>query len=87
MAAGAVEEFERHRARLFGLAYRMLGSAADAEDVVQDAYLRWENAEPDSVEKPSAWLAKVATNLCPNRLEAAPDVGSGTSGSGCPSRC
>ncbi|MFI9733950.1 sigma factor [Nocardia sp. NPDC052278] len=40
MAAGTVEMFERHRARLLGLAYRMLGSAADAEDIVQDAFPR-----------------------------------------------
>src|SRR3954466_8694480 len=39
-----VEEFERHRSKLFGLAYRMLGSAEEAEDVVQDAYLRWHPA-------------------------------------------
>ncbi|WP_433272242.1 RNA polymerase sigma factor SigJ [Actinosynnema sp. CS-041913] len=71
MVAEAVEVFERHRPRLFGLAYRMLGSAADAEDVVQDTFLRWRNTRPGSVEAPSAWLAKVATNLCLNRLDSA----------------
>jgi RNA polymerase sigma-70 factor (TIGR02957 family) len=65
----AVEVFERHRSKLFGLAYRMLGSAEEAEDVVQDAFLRWHQAS--AVESPWAWLAKVATNLCVNRLTSA----------------
>ncbi|MGK5555874.1 RNA polymerase sigma-70 factor [Actinomadura kijaniata] len=69
MAVDAVEEFERHRPKLFGLAYRMLGSAEEAEDVVQDAYLRWHQAS--TVESPWAWLAKVTTNLCVNRLTSA----------------
>ncbi|ASR37254.1 RNA polymerase subunit sigma-24 [Prauserella marina] len=64
-------EFERHRRRLFGVAYRMLGSAADAEDVVQDTFLRWNRTEPASVAEPSAWLVKVTTNLCLNRLTSA----------------
>ena len=67
-----VGQFERQRSRLFGLAYRMLGSAADAEDVVQDVFLRWHGTEPGSVREPSAWLAKVTTNLCLNRLGSAP---------------
>lgn len=71
MAAEAFGVFEQHRARLLGLAYRMLGSAAEAEDVVQDVFLRWQHTEPGSVEAPSAWLAKVATNLCLNRLDSA----------------
>ncbi|MFB9877899.1 RNA polymerase sigma-70 factor [Planobispora siamensis] len=66
-----IEEFEAHRPRMFGLAYRMLGSAVEAEDVVQDAYLRWSGTEPGSVASPGAWLAKVVTNLCLNRLTAA----------------
>ncbi|MFB9893232.1 RNA polymerase sigma-70 factor [Planobispora takensis] len=66
-----IEEFEAHRPRMFGLAYRMLGSAVEAEDVVQDAYLRWSGIEPGSVASPGAWLAKVVTNLCLNRLTAA----------------
>ncbi len=64
-------EFEAHRPRMFGLAYRMLGSADEAEDVVQDAYLRWDGADRSAVERPSAWLAKVVTNLCLNRLTSA----------------
>ena len=68
MAGTAVEEFEAQRPRLFGLAYRLLGSAMDAEDVVQDAYLRWQGADPPSIAVPQAWLAKVVTNLSLNRL-------------------
>ncbi|MEU9831869.1 RNA polymerase sigma-70 factor [Streptosporangium sp. NPDC048047] len=69
MTVDAVEEFERHRSKLFGLAYRMLGSAEEAEDVVQETFLRWHQAS--AVASPWAWLAKVATNLCVNRLTSA----------------
>ncbi|MCM1965423.1 MULTISPECIES: RNA polymerase sigma-70 factor [unclassified Streptomyces] len=65
------QEFETHRSRLFSLAYRMLGSAAEAEDAVQDAYLRWHGVDPGQVVAPGAWLAKVLTNLCLNRLTSA----------------
>ncbi|GGW66832.1 RNA polymerase sigma-70 factor [Streptomyces xantholiticus] len=65
------QQFEEHRPRLFSLAYRMLGSAAEAEDAVQDAYLRWHGAEPGQVSAPGPWLAKVLTNLCLNRLTSA----------------
>ncbi|NIH84480.1 sigma-70 family RNA polymerase sigma factor [Amycolatopsis granulosa] len=61
--------FEAGRPRLFGLAYRLLGEAAEAEDVVQEAYLRWHAAT--GVEVPEAWLSKVVTNLCLNRLTSA----------------
>ncbi|MGW0822752.1 RNA polymerase sigma-70 factor [Streptomyces sp. NPDC002845] len=71
MTTGIADEFETHRPRLFGLAYRMLGSAADAEDTVQDAYLRFSGADRTAVEHPGAWLAKVITNLCLNRLTSA----------------
>jgi RNA polymerase sigma-70 factor (ECF subfamily) len=64
-----VAEFEAARPRLFGLAYRLLGSAQEAEDVVQDAFLRWNNA--GTVTNPPAWLAKVVTNLSLNRLNSA----------------
>ncbi|MGC0415865.1 RNA polymerase sigma-70 factor [Embleya sp. AB8] len=74
MTTGATEataEFEAHRPRLFSLAYRMLGSASEAEDVVQDTYLRWSAADPAAVRIPVAWLTKVMTNLCINRLTSA----------------
>jgi RNA polymerase sigma-70 factor (ECF subfamily) len=64
-------EFEQQRPRLFGLAYRLLGSAQEAEDVVQDAYIRWNGVQRDAVAFPPAWLAKVVTNLALNRLTAA----------------
>ncbi|MEV6975291.1 RNA polymerase sigma factor SigJ [Kitasatospora sp. NPDC093806] len=67
----AVAEFERSRSHLFGLAYRLLGSAAEAEDVVQDAFLRWHRVEAGTVVSAPAWLAKVVTNLCLNRLTSA----------------
>ncbi|MBO0874082.1 MAG: RNA polymerase sigma-70 factor [Pseudonocardia sp.] len=67
---GEVDLFEANRPRLFGLAYRMLGEAAEAEDVVQDAYLRWAGRDAD-VRAPRAWLVKVVTNLCLTRLTSA----------------
>ncbi|MFG3259362.1 RNA polymerase sigma factor SigJ [Streptomyces sp. NPDC048172] len=69
---GPLGIFEAHRARLFGLAYRLLGEAAEAEDVLQDAYLRWSAAAAQgSVEVPGAWLTKAVTNLCLTRLTSA----------------
>ncbi|WP_216216527.1 RNA polymerase sigma-70 factor [Amycolatopsis aidingensis] len=69
--SGSVREFEDQRPRLLGLAYRLLGSATEAEDAVQDAFLRWDQADRASIGTPSAWLAKVVTNLCLNRLTSA----------------
>src|SRR4051812_244767 len=63
------EEFQSQRARLFSIAYRMLGSAAEAEDVLQDAWLRWEVA--DGIESPPAWLSTVVTRLSLDRLKSA----------------
>ncbi|MFF9818576.1 RNA polymerase sigma-70 factor [Streptomyces sp. NPDC014006] len=71
MSTALAEEFETHRPRLFGLAYRMLGSAEEAEDTVQDAYLRFSGADRAGITHPGAWLAKVVTNLCLNRLTSA----------------
>ncbi|MEU6883592.1 RNA polymerase sigma-70 factor [Streptomyces sp. NPDC046712] len=71
MTSGTAEEFTFHRPRMFGLAYRLLGSAEEAEDAVHDAYLRWSGADRASIEHPGAWLAKVVTNLCVNRLTSA----------------
>jgi RNA polymerase sigma-70 factor, ECF subfamily len=64
-------EFERHRSRLFGIAYRMLGSRADAEDVLQDAYLRWHRGASQELRSAEAWLVTVVTRLCVDRLRAA----------------
>jgi RNA polymerase sigma-70 factor (ECF subfamily) len=59
------------RARLFGIAYRMLGSAAEAEDIVQDVWLRWEQTNRRVVENPAAFLATTTTRLCINLLQSA----------------
>jgi RNA polymerase sigma-70 factor (ECF subfamily) len=64
-------EFERHRPRLFGIAYRMLASRADAEDVLQDAYLRWHRGVSEELRSPEAWLVTTVTRLCIDRLRAA----------------
>lgn len=64
-------EFERHRPRLFGIAYRMLSSRSDAEDVLQDAYLRWHRGASEELRSPEAWLVTIVTRLCIDRLRAA----------------
>lgn len=64
--ARATDAFEAERPRLLGLAYRMLGSLADAEDVVQDAWVRWAGAE--EVDNPAAWLTTTTTRLAVDRL-------------------
>jgi len=59
------------RPRLFGIAYRMLGSAAEAEDVVQDVWLRWQSTNRGAVENPPAYLATTTTRLCINLVQSA----------------
>ncbi|MFE4720214.1 RNA polymerase sigma-70 factor [Streptomyces sp. NPDC056728] len=66
-----IEVFEEHRPVLMGVAYRMLGRVADAEDVVQDAWLRWAQADRDEVREPRAYLVRVATRLAIDRLRQA----------------
>jgi RNA polymerase sigma-70 factor (ECF subfamily) len=63
--------FNEHRSRLYGIAYRMLGSRADAEDMVQEAYLRWHRADIERLQTPQAWLVTTTTRLCIDRLRAA----------------
>lgn len=63
--------FEASRNRLASLAYRLLGSASDAEDAVQDAFLRWQAADREQIDVPEAWLTKVVTNLCLDQLRSA----------------
>jgi RNA polymerase sigma-70 factor (ECF subfamily) len=65
-SAGAA--FETHRERLWGVAYRMLGSRADADDMVQEAYLRWHGSPTEEVRSPEAWLVTTTTRLCLDRL-------------------
>lgn len=71
MDSAAIDRFEASRGRLASLAYRLLGSAADAEDAVQDTFLRWQAADRERVEVPEAWLTKVVTNVCLDRLRSA----------------
>ncbi|TBR39000.1 MULTISPECIES: RNA polymerase sigma factor SigJ [Dyella] len=63
--------FQQHRQRLFGLAYRMLGRPADAEDVLHDAWLRWHDQDVDALDDPEAWLVTVTTRLSLDRLRRA----------------
>jgi RNA polymerase sigma-70 factor (ECF subfamily) len=63
--------FQAHRSRLFGIAYRMLGTRADAEDVVQDAWLKWAAADHAAIQTPEAWLVTVTTRLAIDRLRTA----------------
>jgi RNA polymerase sigma-70 factor (ECF subfamily) len=66
----APDPFEAQRPRLIRLAYRMLGSLAEAEDVAQDTWLRWRGADQAVIADPAAWLARTATRLCLDRLRA-----------------
>jgi RNA polymerase sigma-70 factor (ECF subfamily) len=67
----ALDVFTEQRPMLFGIAYRMLGSVADAEDVLQDAWLKWSSVDMDSLEQPRAYLARTVTNMSINRLRSA----------------
>src|SRR3954471_11505676 len=66
-----VDRFEASRPRLEAIAYRLLGSAGEAEDAVQETFLRWHGADVERIEVPEAWLTKVLTNLCLNQLGSA----------------
>jgi len=63
--------FEEARPRLFGLAYRILGCRAHAEDAVQDCFLKWRDADRSQVRTPAAWLSSVCTRRCPDLPRAA----------------
>ncbi|WP_408360222.1 MULTISPECIES: RNA polymerase sigma-70 factor [unclassified Paraburkholderia] len=67
----ATRAFDQLRPRLQGIAYRMLSSVAEAEDVVQDAWLRWHGADRANIDNPEAWLVSVTTRLSIDRLRAA----------------
>ncbi|MFD1833213.1 RNA polymerase sigma factor SigJ [Streptomyces desertarenae] len=71
LTAKDVERFEAARPRLGAIAYRLLGSASEAEDAVQETFLRWQAADAERIEVPEAWLTKVLTNLCLNQLASA----------------
>ena len=63
--------FQQHRQRLFGLAYRMLGTPSDAEDVLHDTWLRWHAQDVDALDDPTAWLVTVTTRIALDRLRRA----------------
>ena len=63
--------FDAHRQRLTGLAYRMTGTPDDADDVVQEAWLRWQRADRTAIDTPAAWLTTVTTRLAIDRLTSA----------------
>jgi RNA polymerase sigma-70 factor (ECF subfamily) len=68
---GPTALFEAERPRLLRLAYRMLGSIAEAEDVVQNAWLRWRRIEPTRIDAPSAYLSRIVTRLCLDVMKSA----------------
>ncbi|HEY8048661.1 MAG TPA: RNA polymerase sigma-70 factor [Ramlibacter sp.] len=70
-ATSLADPFDELRPRLFGIAYRMLGIRADAEDVLQDAWLRWREADRAALQSAEAWLVTVVTRLAIDRLRAA----------------
>ncbi len=69
-----VEIFKKHRARLFGIAYRMLGTHAESEDILQEAYLKWHQAKTDEIESAEAWLVTITTRLSIDRLRKASKI-------------
>ena len=66
-----IDQFQTHRPALFAVAYRMLGSATDAEDVLQDAWLRFAGARPADLRSAKAYLTTIVTRLCLDRLKSA----------------
>ncbi|WP_199700949.1 RNA polymerase sigma factor SigJ [Jiangella rhizosphaerae] len=68
MIDAAAADVQQHRPMLLGLAYRMLGSTGDAEDVVQDAYLRWRDVDRSAVREPRRYLSRTVTRLALDRL-------------------
>jgi RNA polymerase sigma-70 factor (ECF subfamily) len=65
------ELFMRLRPRLQALGYRLLGSVSDAEDIVQEAYVRWSRLDPTTLDRPEAYLARIVTRLCIDHLKSA----------------
>jgi len=71
MLETSVEIFNEHKPLLFSIAYRMLSTVADAEDLVQETFIRWHGANHEQIESPKAWLSTVITRLCINHLKSA----------------
>lgn len=70
-SAPAADPFDSHRRFLTRLAYRMLGSVSDAEDIVQEAWLRWRETDQAEIAQPRAFLARVVTRLCLDQMKSA----------------
>lgn len=70
-AEEATNIFEAHRSRLMRIAYRMLGSLDEAEDIVQDAWVRWQRVDWNEVHEPSAFLTRTVTRLCLDTIKSA----------------
>jgi len=66
-----LDAFNRHRKLLFAIAYRMLGSVADAEDMLQETYLRWQQAADGEIHSPRALLVTIVSRICLNHLQSA----------------
>ncbi|MBP2376979.1 RNA polymerase sigma-70 factor (ECF subfamily) [Microbacterium phyllosphaerae] len=69
--SAAVDVFAAQRRRLFGIAYRMLGTVSDAEDIVQDTWIRWQNTDRTQVQEPAAFLTTITTRLSITVLQSA----------------
>jgi len=65
-----LETFHQHRGMMLSIAYRMLGSMADAEDMLQETFIRWQSAAGD-IESPKAFLVTILTRVCLNHLQSA----------------
>jgi RNA polymerase sigma-70 factor (ECF subfamily) len=65
-----LQTFNQHRPRLMGIAYRMLGSRVDAEDILQDTYLRWHHTDTSVIDNAEAWLVTATTRLCIDKLRS-----------------
>lgn len=66
-----LQAFQEHRSLLFGIAYRMLGRVSEAEDMVQEVWLRWQKQDATAIESPKAWLVAATTRLCIDQLRSA----------------
>src|SRR5690349_23952916 len=71
MPENTTELFNQYRVLLFSIAYRMLGSATDAEDIVQEAFLRWLQADEEAVQSPKAYLSTIVVRLCIDQQRSA----------------
>ncbi len=71
MTSNSVDVFESHRKGLMGLAYRITGSVSEAEDIVQETFLRWHHADQSNIRAPFSWLARVVTRLALDHLKSA----------------